>query len=579
MTTYRTTSGTTTPGVGGKLVGTIFFLFFLGMGLLFVGLVAREAIAGLRTWTWRRTECDIIQSSVRETNQRGRSTGDFSLALQYRYRFGDREFSSDSPTVKPRSFSDYGQAARLSQAYPEGARRICYVNPNEPSQAVVQRGSLAFPLLVLFPMIFVAIGVIGIYSVWRSGTGALSVVNRPISDRSSTKISTRTALLFFGVFAGFGTLLCFVFLVRPLTQIALARNWPAIQCRILSSEVRSHSGNHGSTYSVNILYSYRFNDRDYKANRYDFFAGSSSGYDGKRAIVARFMPGSTAICYVDPADPTEAVLNRGFTPIMWIGLLPLVFALIGVAGLVTTVRKRRQERENQIDGRADAFGLSPSAVPELGASGAPTNLKLQPGTSAGTKFVAAIAIALFWNGIISVFLFHLIKQWRTGPFEWFLALFLTPFVLIGLILLGVIGYLFLGLFNPRTQLKATPGTPRLGDSLRVEWEVSGRVEALDNFRVILEGREESTYSRGTKTATDRSVFASVEVAATTVAQEMRSGTATVTIPNNMMHSFSSRHNKIIWSLRLEGEIPRWPDLKEEYVLGVLPLKGEPKKDL
>ena len=52
-------------------------------------------------------------------------------------------------------------------------------------------------------------------------------------------------------------------------------------------------------------------------------------------------------------------------------------------------------------------------------------------TSPFKALLGAIAIAAFWNGIVSVFVFQLFAE-----FHWFLALFLIPFVLIGLFIIG-----------------------------------------------------------------------------------------------------------------------------------------------
>jgi len=60
---------------------------------------------------------------------------------------------------------------------------------------------------------------------------------------------------------------------------------------------------------------------------------------------------------------------------------------------------------------------------------------------------------------------------------------------------------------------------------------------------------------------------------------MRSGNGTVTIPADSMHSFTSTHNKIIWTIRAEGEIPRWPDLSEEFALTVLPSRLRRQQDI
>jgi hypothetical protein len=38
-----------------------------------------------------------------------------------------------------------------------------------------------------------------------------------------------------------------------------------------------------------------------------------------------------------------------------------------------------------------------------------------------------------------------------------------------------------------------------------------------------------------------------------------------------MHSLDAPHNKIVWMLRVTGEIKSWPDIDESYALVVQPL--------
>ena len=58
---------------------------------------------------------------------------------------------------------------------------------------------------------------------------------------------------------------------------------------------------------------------------------------------------------------------------------------------------------------------------------------------------------------------------------------------------------------------------------------------------------------------------------------IRGGQARVVLPAGLMHSWTAGHNKIIWSLHIRGDIPWWPDLKEEFPLTVLPRKTLPTK--
>ncbi len=67
------------------------------------------------------------------------------------------------------------------------------------------------------------------------------------------------------------------------------------------------------------------------------------------------------------------------------------------------------------------------------------------------KLIGMILIAAFWNGIVSVFLWQIVLSFRRGDPEWFLCLFMTPFVLVGLGLMAGVVYFLLALANPRPQ--------------------------------------------------------------------------------------------------------------------------------
>ena len=572
-TASPTLSSTRSVGFAGRVGVSLFFLVFLGMGLVFVGLISKEAWSGLQTWTWVQTPCEVTSSLVRETDQQGRRSGKFFPEVTYHYEFKGTSYISYALSRKPVSFQDYTAASRLAGKYKPESRSTCYVNSAMPTEAVLERGSLVFPLLVLFPMVFVTIGAGGIYFTWRKAPLASSAA-KPISDHPGFTLHPGVSFVFILVFLLLGGGLCYAFLVRPLVRIVRATHWPAAPCVIVSSDVQSHSGDHGNTYSVNILYAYEFNGQTYKANRYDFMGGSSSGYNGKRQIVDRLRPGTKTICYVNPLAPEEAVLVRGFTPAMWFGLIPLGFVLAGTFALVWRLRNWKSTSALG-DSRSGATGWRGTSASQQLFLEVKDPLVLKPKASPRAKLIGFLILALFWNGIISVFVSSAISG-RSSPFHWFIMLFLIPFILIGLGLIVAVFYFLLALFNPRPRITITPGTVQLGAQLRVEWELSGRTEVVKNLSLRLEGREEATYRRGTRTTTDTNVFADLPIASSSAQPEICSGSGSVTVPGNLMHSFASPHNKIIWSVRIHGEIDRWPDLQEDFSVSVLP--SGPKVD-
>lgn len=143
------------------------------------------------------------------------------------------------------------------------------------------------------------------------------------------------------------------------------------------------------------------------------------------------MPGEQAVCYVNPNDPTEAVLERGFTNELYLGLIPLIFVLVGGSGLFFTLRGSRPPAEQLPTSSwvptttvvSDKFEASSFASP----SG---SLVLEAKVSPKGKLIGVIAFSLVWNGIVSVFVWQAVQSWQQGEPEWGLNIFLVPFVLL-----------------------------------------------------------------------------------------------------------------------------------------------------
>jgi hypothetical protein len=573
-TNFRITF-TRTGGVLGGLLGAVFFAVFLAAGLFFTGMVGREVLANLRTYQWTRADCEVLSSAVRSTAEREERGGDYSVEIEFRYSVHGQSHSSRRWALKDESFSDYGEAQRLASRHPPGSRTVCYVDPANPEQAILKRGSLWSALVILFPLLFVAIGGGGMFFSIRSAVRALRRApagaagpEKALSEKANETRGRRIGALFCGVFLLVGLGAFYAMTVRPVLGILRARSWEKTPCVVISSEIRSHSGDDGSTYSVNILYSYVFRDREYKSNRYHFMGGSSSGYEGKARIVGRHPPGTRTFCYVNPADPTQAVLERGFTSDLWFGLIPLVFVAFGAGGMWLV---RRQGR-----GLGAAGPKSHPARPRKATHGLPEEEAgpaarvLKASAPPWLKLLGGILVAAFWNGILSVFLLDVIRGWRRHHPDWFETIFLIPFVVIGLGMIGFVIYSFLALFNPRLKLTLTPGAVPLGSAFEVRWEFPGRSGAIERLRIHLEGREEAQYRRGTTTCTDKSVFAKIEIVSTTDRAAVRSGQVRLHLPAGLMHSWKADNNKIIWAIRAHGDIAWWPDVKLEFPVTVLP---------
>jgi hypothetical protein len=93
---------------------------------------------------------------------------------------------------------------------------------------------------------------------------------------------------------------------------------------------------------------------------------------------------------------------------------------------------------------------------------------------------------------------------------------------------------------------------------------------VKRLTIILEGREEAQYRRGTSTYTDKSVFATLTLVDTQQEIEIPAGATSFSIPPDTVPSFTAAHNKIRWALKAHCDIPGWPDSDDEYEILVGP---------
>src|SRR5260221_9618154 len=143
-------------GVGNRILGTLFFLAFFGMGSVFCGLILREVYQTALTYGWKKTDCVILESAVRD-DSRHQGTP-YTFTVHFEYSWQGQLHMSDKWALKARSFSNYGDAQRLVDAYSVDTKGVCYVNPADPTMAILRRGNFWIGLMVLLPLLFVAIG-------------------------------------------------------------------------------------------------------------------------------------------------------------------------------------------------------------------------------------------------------------------------------------------------------------------------------------------------------------------------------------------------------------------------------------
>jgi hypothetical protein len=561
-------------GTAGRLFLTLFFLAFFVMGSLFTYLIMKDAINSISARSWRKTECTILSSGIKEDRDSD-GNAEYRFAVRYEYEFKNKKYTSNQYRLNDSGSSDYGTIQSLIDRYKPQSRTVCYVNPSQPSEAVLEHKRPWTALAALFPLIFVAIGAGGIYFTLHGKRKKKrpdgTVMPESISQQGKKVSGKSVALILFTIFLIGGSLATYFLFVRTYLKVQDAKKWDKVPCTVISSKVRSHRGDDSTTYSVDILFEYEFEGEKRRSNKYNFMGGSSSGYASKKAIVDRYPPGKKTHCYVDPDNPSEAVLNREFTPLMYLTLIPAFFALVGLGGIIAIVLSPKTESVSSAYPAREtsmfaARGMEQS-VYETVASGPVT---LEPKTSPLSKLIQMIVFCIIWNVGTGIFIRYFLNASRHGGAPRVLVAVMIVLVLIGLATIFGVIYRLLAFYNPRPTLTISSKAVPLGGAFELGWKMSGRSNIMRKLTIILEGKEQARYQRGTNTYTDNNVFMNLPIADTEGPETIANGSVATVIPLDTMHSFEAANNKIIWTLKVRGDIPRWPDVREDYGFTILP---------
>jgi hypothetical protein len=368
-------------------------------------------------------------------------------------------------------------------------------------------------------------------------------------------------VLSFAIFPVAGLAVAWVLAVSPVLRSLEARNWKETPCTIISSSVRPEGGRGGS-WSVDIKYRYEFDGVEFVADRHGFFQKSSSDRSSMDLIVARFPAGRGCACWVDPRDPREAVLERGITGDVWPGILaPLLLFLFGAGGIywALVVRKKGLTSGLTVAATVPSIDMKVAVNPD-------GTITLAPGMSGIAKVVSSGVMAIVMNAAAA---FAVILV-RAKGMDWIGAIFSTLVVLVGASTVVKPIKAVLELFNPRVIVTIGTGVLRLGSVVPLSWRVEGR-SAPRRLLMKLVGREVATFAGGKGTVNKEERFhESVLLDVGDPAGIVRGGRLELKIPPGSMHTFEAKQYKIEWLITVTGEIPRWPDMKEEYPLNVRP---------
>lgn len=111
---------------------------------------------------WTELECTILQSEIAERKIGADVKREYSFGVLYGYAVEGKSQTSDRFSLRGSPWSSSKARAEMrKEKYPLGEETVCYVDPSDPSSAVLKRDSKAPGYSLWFPLIFV-VGGLGI---------------------------------------------------------------------------------------------------------------------------------------------------------------------------------------------------------------------------------------------------------------------------------------------------------------------------------------------------------------------------------------------------------------------------------
>ena len=321
----------------------IFHSVILLIGVTVQALLCWVLYLDLIPYIWDETGCRIRSCVIQDPVSSHDAL--YKLLVEYTYEYDGKSYVSDKLTTSYSGDSVYRNVQRQLARYTEGSETTCYVNPEDPSESVLMHHVqwILLPIMTL-PLAFIAISLMGFYVLWKQrGRGrAGSSCYGEGGAVPFTKGGKWVGLGFFSFFLIPGILYFHIGFLSPTLHMRSARSWQEIPCTIISSRYVVHMGHSDDPfeeYSLDILYTYRYGEKAYRSNDYDFMGLTSSDLTFIEGILAEYPPGETRSCYVNPKVPEEARLNRDYaTVIIFHGLFALVFIAIGAWGYFIIIR-------------------------------------------------------------------------------------------------------------------------------------------------------------------------------------------------------------------------------------------------
>jgi hypothetical protein len=527
-------------GIVAKLLSSVVFLAFLVGGCFMEQQISRDFFATLATYFWNATPCTIDQSGIDEKLP-------YKFQVDYSYDFAGQKYSSNVLSNGYKGSTDYYVVQKLFDRYPAGSSAMCRVDPHDPTRAVLQTRSLWGGFGMLFPLPFILIGGGLLYVIWKPP---------PPQTKPRPKVNLKHPNLaggiLFGVFFMIGAGVM-AYAVPMVLRGRAAQSWPMVPSVIDHATVARHTGSKNTTYSVEVLFHYRYGAKRYGSSRYELINSTSSDRGTVEQQADDLMSEPRRSCYVNPLDPADAVMDRSYiSGIATIAGTGAVFMLVGGGGMFLIRRGAKAQHHAKIEEQLADNARMPTV--------------LKPTMSIRLKFIVGFAVTLIWDGVV-VLLAWIVYSGRQGN-RAMTIYFLIAFGVVGIILLVAMLRSARQLLYPIPHLTLTKHPIWLSENAEVHWEWLGPYHRLTGLKLAIAVFRLPSNQPGYGELQKRHPLWQQPIFETTQPSDLQMGHHAFVIPPEVMPS-AEDNSRIVWAILLDAAFSQPGQLKLEFPINVV----------
>ncbi len=112
------------------------------------------------------------------------------------------------------------------------------------------------------------------------------------------------------------------------------KKWVPVSCEVVSSKLEVDGGSEGPSFWIVIQYTYKYKNVDYISKKYSLTYQQSSYKRYHKRILDKYPKDLESICYVNPENPSEAVLTRENSIGIFNIIIIIIFLLLGIGMLL-----------------------------------------------------------------------------------------------------------------------------------------------------------------------------------------------------------------------------------------------------